>query len=682
MKKLFTLFAAMAISATVMASPFEAKNIGTTLKQRPNFARSIEQVAKARTAQRTTDTYHIESKRYVLCIYSQYDNSWYISFSDAQKQVQLYYYSSTPDFAGSFTLENCNTMFTYVRDIESSQNISFETLEFTTQGEDPTVASEITGSGTLTDGTEVSFHLLKSAPLEPKDTVYVEAALESFVPSSPASGNKSTIVATSTDAAGATIEYKISYQGIIGTFTDLDVDNSGITNRRSEEFCQLNHGSIAVSMNNDNELAINAEMICDDTLCYVLNLEGMYPIAGEKNVEAHNMEITDLYGIIYYLTGSNDDYSQIQATIYSYPYEGDYTSAMSIMMTDTAGQYINSQLMKQALITKDENGNQVLDARYLGNDNVDYTLHMDIAKVAATDTIDFHSTTGDLADWISKLGAVQLMSYSEDQKNFISIVYDATELVSGHYNTISPQFFTYCKLALDADSENPQEHNLNWFDVNIETDGETFSLTGTCQAGTYFVKLDITGLVSRPGEEGNTYDNKDEDVDVNYSCTEIADFAVYPADGYAFVRAYSEERQDMFAAIFNVNGDNLPEGVYEINDSFAVGTAQPGEFDLSTSTLYPTFYATVAESGNLNIPFWLCVGGTIEVSYDEEGNLSLVADMVNTWGRSIKVIINDSVLGFSHVGSHLEQNGKYLEGNNIVIRRDGQRFNLFGQKTK
>lgn len=209
------------------------------------------------------------------------------------------------------------------------------------------------------------------------------------------------------------------------------------------------------------------------------------------------------------------------------------------------------------------------------------------------------------------------------------------------------------------------------FTVNVE--GSILTVTGTlvCSNGKTY-KLESSHDLSA----GNKYDMSEQDVDVSFSSDEAT---VTTEDGYLIVDAVNSAKE-YFAIVINPNTNPNGVGTYEINSTLEAGTVQAG--DISGSTVYSTFYGTLTDDDSLNIPLFLCTAGTVEVAFDDAGNIKLNVNATNTWGRTAKIKVNWSAGVEDITADKAEGVRKVIENGRIVILKDGHKYNTLGIEVK
>ena len=779
----------------------------------------------------------IENGVLTSAAYYAYDEDWWVKFTDVEGIVSVALDLINPVepgvFAGSYTEDDILDNYTYVT--LNGKNYGFETLNVTTTGEDPAVACTIEGEGELVNGDHITFSLVKLPPIEPKETVQVNATLDKIefgtpsyilatenVAAARAAEGKRCIIVKATDMvtaawdnqfwivanealhAGDAVSFKaeikaahaasvgtqyhvnageylhwaavgnfpfteewaeytfegtvpaeadgaksiafnlndepaandyyfanisfvvngvemvnngdlsgddvssfvqkiaagglepaviseeagedepvaggktfyIAYNGTTGTYVDF-APGTGYSDAAGN-ICPVDNGTLYVEVSNDNVVSVTANLVCADSIAYVLNLEKELEVAGQRTMVCHDYAVTDLLGLIYYVYGTDEETGdEVDYVMYYPPMEGDFTEDGFFYVYPADGSAtINGLVNKAAEFTYDEAGFLQFDGAFLGTDMVDYTVHIDFVLPEIDSEYEFVSEDAELNDLTADLGAAQISGYDEEG-NWLSFVIDMDEFAAGHYTAVSSEYASYCYLYLAETGESLYVYTCD-LDITVDEAAETFALEGTAQCGSTLVTVKMYGstVVEDIDDEGSPYDDPDNDLDEEFALETITEFEVDADNGYAYLQAIDGER--IFATLIYIDGDELPAGTYEINDTYEVGSVQPG---MVQGNVYPTFFCANynAEEGSLYLPLWLCVSGTVEVSYDAAGNVSMVCDAVNTWGRTAHIVVNKTTTGIENVAAAKSANGKFYENNSFVIRNNGAEYNAFGQ---
>lgn len=373
--------------------------------------------------------------------------------------------------------------------------------------------------------------------------------------------------------------------------------------------------------------------------------------------------------------GSNDEYTRIQASLMAPPFAGDWTDQM-VFVLDTKTSEVSSRIVKSAILTEDAHGNLVLDAHFLGDDFVDYTLHLDLFVPDVTDEATFVSHTAELQDLTQDYGAYQIYAMSDEGNDYFSIVVDDWYVHTNTYTALSSANKSYCQVIRDLGGDNQEILTMYTCNVDFTLTDDTFTLTGVCQAGNTNYTIDLSGKLEKEEPQGDAYDDPDNDIDTEFSLDEIVSLEYNESQGYHLLRAESTFGECFYTLIF-CESEVLEPGVYPISKDYAPGTVQAGS--VSGTSAYPTFYAQLNEEGKITPPLWLCVSGTVTISYVDD-EISMVVDATNTWGRTAHIVINDASTGIHEIAAEPMQDGKSYLNQQFVISSNGQRYNAFGQK--
>ena len=211
------------------------------------------------------------------------------------------------------------------------------------------------------------------------------------------------------------------------------------------------------------------------------------------------------------------------------------------------------------------------------------------------------------------------------------------------------------------------------FTVNVE--GSILTVTGTlvCSDGKTYKLVGKHDLSA-----GNKYDMSDQHVDVSFSSDEAT---VTTEDGYLIVDAVNSAKE-YFALVLKPNTNPNGVGTYEINSTYQTGTVQAGEIDTTEGSVYPTYYGTLTDDDSINVPLFLCTAGTVEVAFDDAGNIKLNVNATNTWGRTAKIKVNWSAGVEDITADKAEGVRKVIENGRIVILKDGHKYNTLGIEVK
>lgn len=448
------------------------------------------------------------------------------------------------------------------------------------------------------------------------------------------------------------------------------------------KLCDVEMEVVSLGANNYH---MDVKLYSYDGNVYVGGGDYIEPTAENKvTVAASNLVVNtadwDLYMMFFGygvadFSASNGEY-KLGGTLISYStVEGQYNDDDHILNSfdiEDANGNLTSMFSNDLVVEMAEDGSYTIKGTVLCWNSTEYTLdlHFEVPEITAEDL--YISTAGQILDLTSDLGAFQVMA-EDANGDFFTIVMDADELVSGHYTSVSKAYKSYCYIQIAG-----EPNTIYTADFDLEWDGEVFSLTGTCQAGSTLFDVDIEGVEY---VEVDPYDAtaEDGDIDATFELEDIVSCEI--SGGGCFIDVENLERGDMFGCYIYLEGETLEAGEYPINDTYEPGTVQAGLCD--GMSIYPTIYATLDEEGYINVPMWYCTTGTVTVSFDADGNIVLVCDAVNTNGVSVHVVVNEKgLVGIQNVATQALKDGKFFEQNSVVIRNNGNEYNAYGQLKK
>lgn len=180
------------------------------------------------------------------------------------------------------------------------------------------------------------------------------------------------------------------------------------------------------------------------------------------------------------------------------------------------------------------------------------------------------------------------------------------------------------------------------------------------------------------------YDEPDTPVDRTYTTEDnvtIDDQSF--SNGYIYFALTAADDSDMAAFFFYVEEPDpdiiVPVGVYPINYTEEYGTVQANPGVLGDG-VWPSFYAEMAE-GNLAVPLWLLVGGTVEVSKDDNGNPHLEVNAYNSYGVPVHIVYDGTPTGLSDIQSPTSDTQKILRNGQLLILHNGETYTILGTRT-
>ena len=387
-----------------------------------------------------------------------------------------------------------------------------------------------------------------------------------------------------------------------------------------------------------------------------------------------------------------DDY-EASITVYGKRLGDSFT--MDNVLLDYSGIY--NKKVGRSVIFADVNGtlNQygdttVISASVIGFDAVQYNLHLWYVAPTPIDTVEIEMPI----EFINSMdyGYYTLGAYTPDSVWYISLSPITSEVAGsfandglfgkmgakgGQYDFYGGETYIYEEATLNRYSV-----EKGTLIVEMTPDGEITAEANVICSNAIYYHIKMTS-------EYNThldFDSPDMDVDRLYT-TEDNVFIENQVEenGYIYLSLTAADASDMAAFFFyteEVDEDIIiPVGVYPINYTEEYGTVQanPG---VQGNGVLPSFYATIWEDGSLEVPLWLLVSGTVEVSKDEDGNPHLEVNAVNSYDVSVHIVYDGTPIhsAVENVQSQLPKNDcqKRIVNGQLMLIRNGKVYNILG----
>jgi hypothetical protein len=333
----------------------------------------------------------------------------------------------------------------------------------------------------------------------------------------------------------------------------------------------------------------------------------------------------------------------------------------------------------------------IINASYIGFNAVQYDVEFWYTVPTPVDTVEIEMPvefTNSMQD-----GYYILSSYTPDNSIFISLSPMTDGEVGGTY--INDGLFG----KFGAEGGRYDFYSGNTF-IYVESEWQNYTIekcelvvsyatNGTVTADAKFIARNGVYYHVKMTSEYNThldFDEPDMDVDRTYTTEDqvIIENQIDP-NGYIYLSITAADMSDMCAFFFFVEEADddivIPVGTYPINLTEEYGTVQanPG---VQGNGVFPSFYAQMLEDGSLIVPLWLLVGGTVDVTKDEEGNAHLEVNAVNSYGVPVHIVYDGTPINTAveNTQSPMTRSQKLLRNGHLIIKNAGAEYNAQGMK--
>lgn len=482
------------------------------------------------------------------------------------------------------------------------------------------------------------------------------------------------------------ITWTIGINGLIGEFNEDNIDKSCTcrNNSRSGETLNFDNGTVVITANGSKKTVhVKAELVMEDAVKYKFEFDAPMSSVPEENYTYSNLEIDESYkeyGITW--MRASDDVTQVVLTVngdLSVP--GTYTddNATATFFRSLPGgetETIKAATILKAATTVNDFDEPSLSLSFIGEDAKQYNFNAVYTHPEPTEVLNLNLEGIQLKDIIEKSGIFQIYGFNEDETINISIVPTAKQ-IAGHYTIDDLKAYSsYNIITFIRPDGTLVEKKYYDADFDVTVDGDKATLVGTFLAGEYKINMNLKCNIVIAGL---TYDT-DEDVDVVFTKEHLAKIENYDATKAVYVILEDKDsKTDFYLYVYVDDFDattSIPVGTYPVDKSYKAPSVQAGMF--YGNNVYPTFLAKTDGQGNLTDNLWYAVNGTLTVT-ENNGELAFELNAKNSYKRNMRVRYNMPATAIRNV-SAAKPAVKTLEGNKIIIRKNGKRYNAVGQQ--
>ena len=466
-----------------------------------------------------------------------------------------------------------------------------------------------------------------------------------------------------------------------------------VTDKNTWLDCSSIRGTLTLKETADGWEA-NIEAYCDDYNWYSIDMNFEVPVPTKTvKVEFENsamasyrpdqlnmiqlIQYADDYeaSITIYNTGLGESFD-MEKVLLDYTEFYDWTAESSVEIADVKG-------------TLSQRGDTtIINASYIGFNAVQYDVEFWYVVPEPIDTVEIEMPvkfTNALQD-----GYYILSDYTPDNSIFISLSPLTDDEVGGTF--VNDGLFG----KFGEEGGRYDFYNGNSF-IFVESEMSNYTIEkgelvvkhasdGTITAEAKFIASNAVYYHVKMTSEYNVhldFDEPEEIIDRTYTTDDnVTIDDQTEKNGYIYLALTAADGSDMAAFFFFVEEADedivVPAGVYPIDSSEEYGTvyANPG---VQGDGVWPSYYARLLDGTDIVIPLWLLVGGTVEVSKDEEGRARLEVNAVNSYGVSVHILYDATDTALQDVPSASSSATKRLQDGRMVIIRNGEAYSLTGQ---
>ena len=651
----------------------EVATMPTAAKQVMPVATKNKQMAAAQVTE-ATDTVEIVGYEWTYEYYSD-TKDWYMAVIDASQTyvVRLDYLVAEEDFAGTYNIDNLDLDYSYLTIYDEDRNktyVNYVEADFTVS-----VTEEgkfLTANLLCENGIRylvTAEELPLPEPIGNAELAYTNATLEDGTRSSET-------FQFWADENGVYTSFLIASDEVVGEYTQDDmyvayanyimfVDGTDTT------FVDFLGFDMAITKEGQTYNLV-ADALGSDTIMYHITMSYTKPAPTDTiDIVATNMVVDEyeFWGMYFCeVSASNADYTVTLDMANGLPlgeltYEDFNVENSSVYRIADATEIVFDDIISATVSMVD--GQRAIKAQVVGVDNILYNLDLSYVIPEATDTVNVVFDQAAVATYYAQFGDYYIYNESKDYLVSLDIFEEEGNLM-GEY-TAEDFDLEYTQVGVVADSTVVTIVDAKAVVTPVEEDivhivAELLGQNGTL----YIVSTDAD--VSKKGLQ---YDAPSGAVDRTYTNEEIT---FNEGNGYFQIVASSATASDKVAMVLFAGKDEntiIPVGTYEINGTQTTGTVLASS-GVNGNSVTLSLYGKTNAQGNIIVPCYFLVGGTVEVSA-ADGVLTIEVNAVNSYDVPVHIVMTydlDTKQGLKYDEQTGSVDRTYTSKDNILIDTD------------
>ena len=464
------------------------------------------------------------------------------------------------------------------------------------------------------------------------------------------------------------------------------------------------NAEVTVTLDNDNNWAIEATMLGNNNKVYNLHLRWFVP------------EATDTVVVAFTNSAQAKYYPHLDNDIQIYNENELYKASINVSGIELGGEFDGEYVIDYFSYLEAKDGSPIsvaeikdgklyqvgdttkIEADYLTFESILYQVRLWYVAPTPTETVKLDIKDAECIVDYDYNQVYNLVGYTDDMQTAFVVTVFATSKddVPGTFVN-DGMFGKFGEGQYDFDASNS-------FVGKYNESTESYDLY-YIQKGQFTVTLDeednITLTASVVCEDAIQYDvtltSKYEEPHIEFDAEEGAVERVYGADAELTINDYTEDYGLVSLQIIdNVKGDVtalyfvlseadaqtvIPEGTYEINSTGMEGTVTASTGMEWDGSMIPSYYARYVD-GWVAEPYYFFQTGTVVVDKDAEGKLTFDINAVNSCGIPVHIVYGTPATGVENIDVNVMGIQKQIIDGQLVIIRDGKAYNAIGAQVK
>ena len=464
------------------------------------------------------------------------------------------------------------------------------------------------------------------------------------------------------------------------------------------------NAEVTVSLDNDNNWAIEATMLGSNNKVYNLHLRWFVPEAKDTIVVAFENSAQAKY------------YPNLDNDIQIYNENDLYRASINVAGIELGGEFDGEYVIDYFSYLEAKDGSSIsvaeikdgklyqvgdttkIEADYLTFESILYQVRLWYVAPTPTATVTLDIKDAECIVDYDYNQVYNLVGYTDDMQTLFVVTVPAStkEDVPGTFIN-DGMFGKFGEGQYDFDASNSfvgkfnettESYDLYYmqkgqFTVALdEEDSITLTASVVCEDA---IQYEVT-LTSKYEEPHIEFDSEDNPVD-----------RVYGADAELIINDYTEDYglvslqimdkvegdiTALYFVLFEPDAETIiPAGTYDINSTWMDGTVLASTGMEWDGTVIPSYYAGYTD-GWLIEPYYFFQTGTVVVAKDADGKLRFEINAVNSCGIPVHIVYGTPATGVENIDVNVMGIQKQIVDGQFVIIRDGKAYSATGAQVK
>ena len=464
------------------------------------------------------------------------------------------------------------------------------------------------------------------------------------------------------------------------------------------------NAEVTVSLDNDNNWAIEATMLGSNNKVYNLHLRWFVPEAKDTIVVSFENSAQAKY------------YPNLDNDIQIYNENDKYRASINVAGIELGGEFDGESVIDGFSYLEAKDGTPIsvaeindgklyqvgdttkIEADYLTFESVLYQVRLWYVAPTPTATVTLDIKDAECIVDYEYNQVYNLVGYTDDMQTLFVVTVPAStkEDVPGTFVN-DGMFGKFGEGQYDFDASNSfvgkfnettESYDLYYMQkgqVTVALDGEDNILMTASVVCEDAIQYDVT-LTSKYVEPHIDLDAEEGAVDRVYGADAELTINDYTEDyGLVSLQIIDNVKGDVTALYFVLSEADaqtvIPEDTYEINSTWFDGTVLASTGMEWDGSVIPSYYAGYVD-GWLVEPYYFFQTGTVVVTKDEDNKLSFEINAANSCGIPVHIVYGTPATSVENIDVNVIGVKKQIIDGQLVIIRDGKAYNAIGAQVK